>query len=377
MTSTKTQLAVLIVGATGVFGSRLARLCAGDSGLRLTLGGRRREPLDALAAELGHCAVQTIDRDRVSASEIERFDLVVDCAGPFQGSATNLIEQCVAARVDYFDLADGREWVDTIGRFDPSAKAAGVAVVAGASSIPALSHAVLDRLTDGWSRIDTIRIGIFPGNRAPRGRAVVEAILSYVGRPVRIFSGGGWRDVPGWTLDGRVDCGAAGKRWASVCDTPEQDLLVRRYCPTRSAEFVAGLELPLLHLGLWLLSWTVRWGLIRSLRPAAGALLWIAQRLHPFGSDRGAMIVEATGADARGLAARADWRLDATGNRGPYVPVLAAVAIIRRIRDGWRPEPGAYPCSGILDLREIESLLDELGIGHSVVPAPPEIRAAA
>jgi len=377
MTSTRAPLAVLIVGATGVFGSRLARLCAGDSGLSLTLGGRRREPLDALAADLGHCAVQTIDRDRVSASEIERFDLVVDCAGPFQGSATNLIEQCVAARVDYFDLADGREWVCTIDRFDAAAKAAGVAVVAGASSIPALSHAVLDRLTVGWSRIDTIRIGIFPGNRAPRGRAVVEAILSYVGRPVRIFSGGGWRDVPGWTLDGRVDCGAAGKRWASVCDTPEQDLLVRRYRPTRSAEFVAGLELPLLHLGLWLLSWPVRWGLIRSLRPAAGALLWIAQRLHPFGSDRGAMIVEATGADALGLAARADWRLDATGNRGPYVPVLAAVAMIRRIRDGWRPEPGAYPCSGSLDLHEIESLLDGLGIGHSIVPAPLAIRAAA
>jgi saccharopine dehydrogenase-like NADP-dependent oxidoreductase len=360
--STEAPLAVLIVGATGVFGSRLSGLVADDAGIRLTLGGRRRGPLEALAAELGRCAVQTVDRDQVTASEIQRFDLVVDCAGPFQGSATRLIDQCIAARVNYADLADARGWICSIGRFDSAAKQAGVAVVTGASSIPALSHAVLDRLTSGWIRIDTIRIGIFPGNRAPRGRSVVEAILSYVGKPVRVFMGGSWRDVPGWSLQDRVDCGAAGKRWASVCDTPEQELLVRRYRPTTSAEFVAGIELPLLHLGLWLLSWPVRWRLIKTLRPAAGALLWIAQRLRPFGSDRGAMVVETSGLDADGQIVSAVWHLDATGNRGPYVPVLAAQAMIRRMSRGWRPEHGAYPCSGLLQLDELVPLLDALGI---------------
>ena len=380
MMSNKTPLSVLIVGGSGVFGSRLARLFADEAGVRLTLGGRRPEPLEALADEFGCGAVQIIDRDRVTASELQRFDLVVDCAGPFQGSATNLIDQCIAARVDYLDLADGREWVGSIDRFDPAAKGAGIAIVTGASSIPALSHAVLDRLTSDWSRIDTIRVGIFPGNRAPRGRSVVEAILSYVGHPVRTFCGGRWADVPGWALQGRVDCGPAGKRWASVCDTPEQDLLVRRYQPTMSGQFVAGLELPLLHLGLWLLSWPVRWGLIRSLRPAGGVLLWIAQRLRPFGSDRGAMIVEASGLGADGKAVAASWHLDATGNRGPYVPVIAAQAMIRRMADGSRPPRGAYPCSGLIPLDEFVPLLDALGIAHTTVPAkhsPPPLSAAA
>ena len=303
--------------------------------------------------------------------------LVIDCAGPFQGSHTRLIEQCIAARVTYIDLADGREFVCSIGRFDAAAKAAGISVITGASSIPALSHAVLDRLTEGWRRIDAIRIGIFPGNRAPRGRSVVEAILSYVGKPVRLFTDGRWRELPGWALAGRVDCGAAGKRWASVCDTPEQELLVSRYRPTRSAEFVAGLELPILHLGLWLLSFPVRWGWLRSLRPAAGALLWIAERLRPFGSDRGAMIVEAEGQGAGGEPVSAKWMLDATTNLGPLVPIVPALALIRRMRDGWKPEPGAYPCSGILDLDELATLLGELGIGHSTVPLQPAVRAAA
>jgi hypothetical protein len=372
-----TERNILIVGATGVFGSRLARLAAPEPDVRLTLAGRRLSPLTDLAAELG-CGAQVLDRGEVEAAQLAGFDLVIDCAGPFQGSHTRLIEQCLAARVDYVDLADGREFVGSIGRFDAAAKSAGTSVITGASSIPALSHAVLDRLTEGWRRIDAIRVGIFPGNRAPRGRSVVEAILSYVGKPVRVFSDGAWQELPGWGLYGRVDCGAAGRRWASVCDTPEQDLLVSRYRPTRSAEFVAGLELPILHLGLWLLSWPVRWRLMGSLRPASGALLRIAQLLRPFGSDRGAMIVEVEGEGPAGEPATAKWMLDATTNLGPLVPIIPALALIRRLCGGWKPEPGACPCSGILDLDELSTILDELGIAHTRSPVRPAgLQAAA
>ncbi|HKX92950.1 MAG TPA: saccharopine dehydrogenase NADP-binding domain-containing protein [Sphingomicrobium sp.] len=367
--STDRPLDVLIVGASGVFGSRLAALAAREPRVRLALGGRRRAPLEALASELG-CTIQCVDRDRVSADEIARYRLVVDCAGPFQGSTTRLVEACIEAGVDYVDLADSREFVCSIGRFDLAAKGAGIAVISGASSIPALSHAVLDALTAGWRRIDAIRIGIFPGNRAPRGRSVVDAILSYVGKSVRVFKDGSWQAVPGWALSGRCDCGSAGLRWASICDTPEQELLVRRYRPTRSAEFVAGLELPLLHIGLWLLSVPVRWGWVSSLRPWGGALLWIAQQLRPLGSDRGAMVVEAEGADGHGTAISTTWLLEATANRGPLVPVVPALALIRRLRDGARPPAGSYACSGVLKLQELEAMLDELGIGHSSVPLP-------
>lgn len=377
MMSSERQIEVLIVGASGVFGSRLARLASREHGIRLTLGGRSPAPLEALAAELG-CAVLLVDRDQVTAEQISRFDLVIDCAGPFQGSRTGLIEQCIEVRVDYVDLADARDFVCSVGRFEDAAKRSKVAVISGASSIPALSHAVLDAMTAGWRRVVDLRIGIFPGNRAPRGRSVVEAILSYVGKPVRVFSSAQWSDRAGWSLYGRIDCGSAGKRWASLCDTPEQDLLVRRYKPTQSADFVAGLELPVLHLGLWLLSFLVRWGWINSLRPWSAILLRIAEALRPFGSDRGAMVVEAAGLDAAGKSIAAEWRLDAPANLGPFVPVVPALALLRRIRDGRKPEPGAYPCSGILQLDELEGLLHSLGIRTTLLrPVEPPLRAAA
>ncbi len=354
---------ILIIGATGVFGSRLAERLAQEPGVELILAARGEAGLRALAASLpGNPAIRLLDRARVSAGDLGQVDLVIDAAGPFQGSGTQVITASIAAGVDYMDLADGRAWIGNIGTFDNAARHADTFVLTGASSIPALSHAVLDRLTAGWSAVETIRVGIFPGNRAPRGRAVVDAILSYTGKPVKVFREGNWQHVPGWGLTHRWRMPDGEKRWASVCDTPEQDLLALRYQPTRSAEFFAGIELSLLHLGLALLSMPVRLGLIRSLVPAAGVLLWIARRLLWFGSDRGLMDIQARGTDAAGQAHSARWTLTAQGNRGPYVPVLAAVAMVRRFRDGQRPLPGARACAGDLTLEDFAADFDDLGI---------------
>jgi hypothetical protein len=356
-------LCILLIGASGVFGSRLAERLALEPGIALTLAGRRREPLEAVRNRIGGGAVRTIDRDWIEARDLAGYDLVIDAAGPFQDSGTRLVEAAIEAGVDYVDLADGRDWVVNFAeRFGAKAREAGVRLVTGASSIPALSHAVLDRLVTGWSRVDDIWIGIFPGNRAPRGLSVVEAILSYAGKPVRVFRDGQWVDDWGWGRLRSVDAGTAGRRWASVCDTPEQDLLVARYKPARGAQFFAGMELSILHLGLSALSLPVRRGWIASLRPWARPMLSIAQWLLPFGSDRGAMLVEASGADASRATARSSWRLNADANRGPYVPVLAGVALARRWRDGGKPEAGASACSGILTLDEFEQDFAALGI---------------
>lgn len=362
-------LRILLVGASGVFGSQLAERLALEPGLALTLAGRRRDPLDALSRRIGAGAVRTLDRDRIEPRDLAGYDLVIDAAGPFQDSMATLVEAAIGARVDYLDLADGREWVVGFAeRFDAAAREAGVALVSGASSIPALSHAVLDRLVEGWREVESIRIGIFPGNRAPRGQSVVEAILSYAGQPVRVFRDGAWGEQWGWGGLHRVDAGPAGKRWASVCDTPEQELLVARYRPTRSAEFFAGMELSVLHLGLTLLSLPVRWGWIGSLRPWARPLLRVAQWLLPFGSDKGAMLIEARGIGSTGNLARAEWRLNAEANRGPYVPVLAAVAMARRWRDGKKPAAGACVCSGLLELDDFAADFHALALKANALP---------
>jgi hypothetical protein len=357
------EVCILLIGASGVFGSRVAEGLALEQGICLTLSGRGKAALQKIANGLARPAtIVQLDRDTLTAADLAGYDLVIDAAGPFQSSHTNVIEAAIAARCHYADLADGRKFLATIGVFDAAARAAGIAVISGASSIPALSHAVIDELTAGWQQIESIKIGIFPGNRAPRGRAVVEAIMSYVGKPVRLFREGAWQDYPGWGMTHRVNIPDVGKRWASICDTPEQDLLVMRYSPTNSAEFFAGMELSLLHLGLAVLAQPVRWDWIPTLRPAAGVLLWLAKLLLPFGSDKGAMDVQATGIDADGGLAKARWTLQADSNRGPYVPTLAALILARKLRDEGTLPIGAMPCSGIMKLCEFRPDFERLGI---------------
>jgi saccharopine dehydrogenase-like NADP-dependent oxidoreductase len=92
--------------------------------------------------------------------------------GPFQHGDLRLAHAAIAAGIHYIDLADARALVAGFAALDPAARQAGVVALAGASWTPALSNAVLDRMTAGWRCVDRVEIAISPGNRAPRGLSV-------------------------------------------------------------------------------------------------------------------------------------------------------------------------------------------------------------
>ena len=107
---TNSPLRVLILGATGVFGSRLVERIALEPSVEIILSARNRDKLEALAAQ--HCPdakIRTIDRDRITPADLGRADVVVDAAGPFQSSGVQVIDAALAAGAHYIDLADGRD----------------------------------------------------------------------------------------------------------------------------------------------------------------------------------------------------------------------------------------------------------------------------
>ncbi len=344
---------VLLIGATGAFGSRLAARLSGIAGLDLVLAARSLPALERLRASLAPGAAATLsvarfDRRRPDLAAL-RPGIVVDAAGPFQDGDLGLARAAIAAGAHYVDFADARAYVAAFpAALDASAKARGVLAVAGASSTPALSHAVLDEMVAGWRRVDAIRVAILPGARAPRGLAVMEAILSWTGRPVRLFRDGGWGEAPGWSRPRRLRVPGLGARLASLCETPDLDLLPARFRVSREALFLAGLEVPAMHLGLWLLSFAVRLGLVRTLVPAARVLRVAAGPISALGSDRGGMLVEAEGLDDEGRRIRARWSLVAAGGCGPSIPGAPAAALVRALIAGAPLPSGAMACVGLL-----------------------------
>jgi saccharopine dehydrogenase-like NADP-dependent oxidoreductase len=295
---TDDALCVLLIGATGVFGRRLAEGIAREPDVNLILAGRTLRPLQALQRRLPRStSICQLNRESVSEEVLRGTgaDVVIDAAGPFQGSGSTVIEAAIDAGIHYIDLADGREFVANVRRYGAAAQRAGVAVISGASSTPALSHAVLDRMTRDWRRIDTVRVAISPGGRAPRGKSVARAILSWTGQQVRVFREGAWTQAPGWGPAREVEFPGVGKRLVSLCETPDLDLLAERYQPRVAAEFLAGVESRLLHHMLILAGLVVRRGWLRSLTAWAVPGRWLAGMVAPFGTDRGGMVVEASG----------------------------------------------------------------------------------
>lgn len=298
-----------------------------------------------------------LDREKAVAADIAALQAVcvVDAAGPFQGQSYRFAEAVIAAGAHYVDLADARDFVAGFGALDAQAKARGVLAVSGASSTPALSHAVLDEITRGWKRVDDIDVAISPGGRVVYGLAVIKAILSYVGRPVSVLRHGRWINVPGWGLLERRRFADLGVRLVSLVETPDLDLLPRRFPTVRNAIFRAGLELSILHLGLWSLSIAVRAGFMRTLAPLAEPLKDASALVRGLASDSGGMVVEVTGIYADGARLTTTWTLVAEGGDGPVIPTLPALAIVKRLLSGALGQTGATACVGLLDLAAIEA----------------------
>ena len=351
---------VLVIGGYGFFGRRLVERLAGQTGLHILVAGRSPGAAEALVrqtrltarSELSAVALDAMATTlRVQLAHL-RPDVVVHTSGPFQSQDYRVAEACIAAGVHYIDLADGREFVSGIGALDAAARRAGVLVTSGASSVPALSAAVADALCSGLARVDGIDIGISPGNRTERGQATVKAILSYCGQPLPAGSGAprfGWSGASRHRYPAPV-----GSRLLSPCDVPDLTLLPPRYPGTPTLHFGAGLELALLHRGMNLMAWLARVGLVHDWSAHAGWLTRAADLFRRWGTDAGAMHVDVSGSTPQGQPARRHWHLLATHGDGPYVPTLAASALVRKLAAHSLPATGALPCVGLLTLQDFE-----------------------
>jgi hypothetical protein len=368
----QTTASVVLLGGCGFFGVRLATLLSQNAALRVIVAGRDLSRAQRLTDQLrAQNAVAQIEAARIDsaspslAAELRAVgaQMAVNLCGPFQGAGHGVAKACVEASVHYADLADGRKFVLGIRELDAAAKAAGVLVASGASSVPALSFAVAESLAADFSAVADIDVGISPGNKTERGLATVAAILSYCGEDVDVWLDGRWQKRGGWGMTRRrAYPSAMGDRWQSLCDVPDLTLLAERWPQAKNVVFRAGLELGFLHLGLAGLSAMRRARLLPNLARWARQTKAMSETLKGFGSDAGGMHVELRGVSAHGLPLKKVWTLVAEKGDGPFVPTLAAAALARKLAEGNLPAPQASPCVGMLDLTDFEREFGDLAI---------------
>jgi Saccharopine dehydrogenase NADP binding domain len=345
---------VLVLGGYGHFGARICRALASDAAL--IVAGRDGGKAQTYAQSLGiaHEGVK-LDHtagDLAARLRALRVQAVVHTCGPFQGQDYHVAEACIAAGVHYIDLADGRAFVAGIGALDAVARAQGVLIASGASTLPALSSAVVDEHRGYFSRLDSIDISIAPGQRTPRGVATLEAVLSYCGKPFQVWENGRWQTAYGWQDVQRFKYRDIGRRWLARCDVPDLALFASRYAGVQRVRFDAALELALAMGAFWLIAALVRCGLIGDARRLARFMQAAAGYFDWLGSDRGAMHIALSGADQHGRRARVDWHLLAQRGHGPEIPCLPAIVVARKLAAGTLMQRGALPCMGLMTLAE-------------------------
>ena len=340
---------VLILGGYGNFGKRIATALSRHD-VPVIIAGRDWNRAEALAGTLSGARGLRLDitADLLATLKLEKPSVVIHTCGPFQGADYSVAKACVEAGVHYVDLADARDFVREFRGLDAEARAAGVTLISGASTVPGLSSAVIGHFRPRFARLDRLDFGISPGQKAERGLATTRAIMSYVGKRLRPFAGHpkayGWQDLR------RYDYPVMGRRWLANCDVPDLDLLPEAY-GIRDIRFGAGLEIGALHIGLWAMSWLVRWHLPLDLVKLAKPLLAASDAFNRFGSDTGGMhmVMEGVGADGHPLTER--WAIIAKSGDGPQIPCVPAILLARRLYEQDAAlAPGAQACVGLVGL---------------------------
>lgn len=356
---------VIVLGGYGGFGARLSKRLAAD-GWTVLVAGRNAAAAERLAAELPNALPLVADRTADIRPILQAHCpfLLIDAAGPFQGSGYQVAEACITAGVHYIDLADARDFVCGIGQLDEAAKAAGVAVVSGGSSVPALSGAVIAELSRGMEEVCSVETSISASNRATAGASVAAAILSYVGKPVRLWYGRRWRQENGWHRLHRERYHVPGRapirRLVALADVPDHDIFPAVVPGKPATIFRAGPEFSFQLLTLWLLSWPVKWGWVRSLSPFARWLLPLQRLSARLGTDRSAMAIEVKGI-SEGEPVVRRWTLIAEKGDGPEIPTIAAHVLANALAARLIAS-GARPAAGEVKLDDFKPHFDRLAI---------------
>jgi short subunit dehydrogenase-like uncharacterized protein len=122
---------ILIYGATGYTGKRVARL-AHEQGLKPILAGRNTDKLRAVAEPLGlkWRTFDLADAARLDAG-LRDVAVVLCTAGPFSATSRPMADACLRHRVQYLDITDEIDVFESLAARDSEAKQAGVMLLPG------------------------------------------------------------------------------------------------------------------------------------------------------------------------------------------------------------------------------------------------------
>ncbi len=185
------MLRVLIIGGYGNFGSFIASKLATDPNIKLIIAGRDAQKAHAFAKTLKaknkvEYVPIDIHKNFYESLTLIKPGLTIHTSGPFQGQGYEVAKACLEYGCHYVDLADARDFVSGITALDEPAKQRNILICTGASSVPALSSAIIEKYIGQFKTLESVEYAISTAQRANRGLATTQAVLSYAGKAFKV-----------------------------------------------------------------------------------------------------------------------------------------------------------------------------------------------
>lgn len=356
---------VFILGGYGNFGRYIAKVLGKNPGMQLSLGGRHSDKAEALinSLELAHPA-QAVncdifhDLDKTLAEL--KPDIVIHTSGPFQGQGYEVAEACLNQGCHYIDLADSRAFVSGISQFDQRAREKNLFLCSGASSLPALTSAIIDHYLAQFAVLERVDYAIATAQLTNQGLATTAGVLSYAGKPFSCLTEGKEQTIYGWQDLRSKQFWQLGSRYLGNCDVPDLALFPKRYPRLKTLHFQAGLELKPLQLILLSLSWLVRLRLFPSLNKCAKAMLKISHCFNSLGHDNTGFYMDLYGSDQQQQLKHLGFDLYAKHGDGLYIPCIPAILLAERLCEENSTLGGASACMGYISLQDYLACIKRL-----------------
>jgi hypothetical protein len=319
-----TQRRVLIVGGTGHFGQLLAEDLTRHADCQIVLTSTypvKSPRFPTVVANL---------HDVTSVEQALRGAAVAICAaGPFQTLPTTLAELCMSRGIHYIDLADDRGFVCKVRSLAAQHNQLPSAVCTAWSTVSALSSLLARIASNDLTEVESVYIHMAPGNRLPRRKATIAALLSSVGQPLHIFRNGQWHTLCGWSEPRDFLFPAPiGAQRGYLIDVPDHELLPS-VLAARTVEFRVGSELGMLNNTMRVFAWAVKKHVVRgwfswsSLFQRAEALFGF------FGHEWGAVGAEIAGSrEGKRIARRVSIVAETAGQRLAVMPASIMTSML-------------------------------------------------
>ncbi len=197
----KLKTRILVIGGYGNFGSYIVKELAKED-FEIIIIGRSQKKFQRFLETVDHShnPIEFEVLDITVSLPLDRIrpNIVIHTSGPFQEQGYEVARACIRYGCHYVDLSDARDFVANISCLNDDAVKAGVSIISGASSVPCLSSAVIEKYKADFELLEAVEYGITTAQQTNRGLATTASILGYTGKPLSMLINGKFENVFGW-----------------------------------------------------------------------------------------------------------------------------------------------------------------------------------